>query len=255
MRSATRELVNAHGSAALVRRLSPNLSRAIALTIVGLALVVSSSVALAAGLTVGLVVPSVGDLTCDAFACTGTVVGNLSGSTPGTYTLQLALDMPFGDFSDSAITQICLTPTSGETNQAVLNFTGVGATGQVVLTTDVLCVPKDIGHDPNQPPPITKFSLPFSVHSGDQDFLGANGTGTLEGQFPGSILGASLTVLSLNSSDFNVPVLGCTDPNGCNGNPTPGATPELDSILLFGSGLSGLVAYAVRRRRAGKLRG
>jgi len=39
---------------------------------------------------------------------------------------------------------------------------------------------------------------------------------------------------------------------GGGGGPNPGETPELDSLLLFGSGLSGLIGYAtlrVRRRR------
>jgi hypothetical protein len=39
---------------------------------------------------------------------------------------------------------------------------------------------------------------------------------------------------------------------GCTGvcPPSPGATPELDSLLLFGSGLSGLGGYAIMRLRA-----
>jgi hypothetical protein len=36
---------------------------------------------------------------------------------------------------------------------------------------------------------------------------------------------------------------------GTGGGGGPGATPELDSLLLFGSGLSGM-AYALRRLRA-----
>jgi hypothetical protein len=66
--------------------------------------------------------------------------------------------------------------------------------------------------------------------------------------------------LALIYNDVSIPNLlldttgGCvTDCGNGNGNGNPGATPELDSILLFGSGLSGFVAYAVRRRRAGML--
>ncbi len=255
MRSATRELVNAHGSAALMRRLSPNLSRAIALAVVGLALVVSSSVALAAGLTVGLATPTTNGLTCDPFnGCSATVSGNLTGSTPGSYSLQFTLvGIPDADLVDPNATQWCFAAKSGEINQAILNFTGAGATGQVVLDTGGLCVPPTFMEDPTKP--LTKFSVPFTVHSGNLDFLGATGSGSLDGQFPNSIFGGpTFTFLTVNSPDFNVPSLTCTDPNGCNGNPNPGATPELDSIVLFGSGLSGIVAYAVRRRRAGKLR-
>jgi hypothetical protein len=38
------------------------------------------------------------------------------------------------------------------------------------------------------------------------------------------------------------------------GSPAPGATPELDSLLLFGSGLSGLGGYALMRLRARRRR-
>jgi hypothetical protein len=43
-------------------------------------------------------------------------------------------------------------------------------------------------------------------------------------------------------------------PGGCDVNcpPPVSATPELDSLLLFGSGLSGLVGYSLLRRRAQK---
>jgi hypothetical protein len=44
------------------------------------------------------------------------------------------------------------------------------------------------------------------------------------------------------------PVNGC--PPDCSGLPPSGATPELDSLLLFGSGLSGLGGYAIMRLRA-----
>jgi hypothetical protein len=41
---------------------------------------------------------------------------------------------------------------------------------------------------------------------------------------------------------------------GADGPPTPGATPELDSLLLFGSGTLSLVGYALTRRRARRAR-
>src|SRR5260221_273734 len=168
--------------------------------------------------------------------CVATISGSLTSSTPGTYTLQLALDGPLGDFSDPAITQVCFTPTSGGVNQAVLNFTGTGTTGQVLLNTGGFCAPKDVV-DLSLP---TNFTIPFTVQSGTQDFLGAAGSGTLHGQFPRSILGGQqLTFLTLNNSEFIVPPVTCTDPNGCNGNPNPRATPELDSLVLFGTGRSG----------------
>src|SRR5437870_7808386 len=79
--------------------------RTVALTLAALALCVSSSVALAAGLTVGLATPTTRDLLCDPFlGCSATVSGNLTGSTPGTYSLQFTLaGIPDATFNDSAL--------------------------------------------------------------------------------------------------------------------------------------------------------
>ena len=40
---------------------------------------------------------------------------------------------------------------------------------------------------------------------------------------------------------------------GGGGGPNPGASPELDSFVLFGTSLSGLVGFALMRRRPRKL--
>jgi hypothetical protein len=46
---------------------------------------------------------------------------------------------------------------------------------------------------------------------------------------------------------------GGTNGNGGNSNPpSVAATPELDSLMLFGSGALGMVGYALMRRRAGR---
>ena len=56
--------------------------------------------------------------------------------------------------------------------------------------------------------------------------------------------------------DFELDASGGGDDGGGTGctvdctPPPPGATPELDSLLLFGSGLSGLGGYAIMRLRA-----
>jgi hypothetical protein len=57
---------------------------------------------------------------------------------------------------------------------------------------------------------------------------------------------------SITSNVANVSVTVLTDTAVCTVNcaPGPGETPELDSLLLFGSGLSGLGAYALARFRA-----
>jgi hypothetical protein len=97
----------------------------------------------------------------------------------------------------------------------------------------------------------------------------ATGSGSLIGTWDafnpticGTPCGSHLSEsLAFNYTNVSIPNLaldtsggGCDPANPLCGNPGGGATPELDSILLFGSGLSGFVAYAVRRRRAGKLR-
>jgi len=245
MRSATRELVNSHGSATWppVRQLNRRLRRVVAMAVCGLALALPSSVALAASLTDALVPPS--GFTCDVFnGCVATTGGKLiNPGGPDSFTLQIALDSPL-DFTGP---QFCFTPTSGGVNQVTLTFTAVGASGQLIGTSGALCFVND--------PTIEQgnVSIPFTIQSGTQDFAGAVGSGTLTGTFAGSVLGGSSITLDTVNSEFTVLGGGGCDPNDptCNGG--PGATPELDSILLFGTGLSGIVAYAVRRRRAGKL--
>jgi probable HAF family extracellular repeat protein len=57
---------------------------------------------------------------------------------------------------------------------------------------------------------------------------------------------ASVTIRTLPNGG------GGGDSGGNGGPPNPGATPELDSLTLVGTGLSALLAYAVNRRRACK---
>src|SRR5216684_9728 len=141
---ATRDMVNSHGSSSglRVRRFAPSLSRAIALAMGGLALVVSSSVALAAGLTVGLGPPTSGSLFCDAIdACSTVFTGSLTDpSRPGTYVLQLTFDAPpVGDLTN--VTQICFAPASSGPNQGILTFTSPDSAGHTVATGQVLLTP------------------------------------------------------------------------------------------------------------------
>jgi hypothetical protein len=70
------------------------------------------------------------------------------------------------------------------------------------------------------------------------------------------LVSASFTVPStipggtLAYGEFNLSHVECIGGTGPGPNPQPGATPELSSVALFGSGALGLVGYAVARYRA-----
>jgi hypothetical protein len=166
---------------------------------------------------------------------------------PGTYQLRIALDAPADVLGD----QVCFAPAAGETNLATVMFTSSVATGQLMLSTGSMCLPTDLSIEAGA------FSIPFTVQSGTGDYAGASGSGVLTGNFDGSILGGStLTFLNLASANFSVPVSNPCLASICDPGlppPSPGATPELDSLVLFGSGLTGVAAYLLRRRRASRI--
>ena len=65
----------------------------------------------------------------------------------------------------------------------------------------------------------------------------------------------SLNVCATSSNTLTIlPTLGGGDLGG-GGAPGVGATPELDSLMLFGSGLAGLAGYAATRLRARRRKG
>src|SRR5207244_1308088 len=175
MFSATRDLVSSPGSSKRLpaRRFAPYLSRAIALAVAALALGLTSTAALAADLTVHLGPPSGGSLiSCNILdGCAGTASGSLTDvDQPGSYLLQFTLEGPLGAISDP----VCFTPPTPADptlNQATLTFTspdGLGnpvPTGQVVLTTGILCLSNSVA-DPSSP---ADFSLDFTIQSGTND--------------------------------------------------------------------------------------
>jgi hypothetical protein len=115
---------------------------------------------------------------------------------------------------------------------------------------------------------------PVTDYTGTLHFSSSDGAALLPAAytFTTSDNGAHLFSLTLNtvgpqtvtvidvstaglSGTANVLVLSPRGGTGCTvncGPPPPGATPEVDSLVMFGSGLSGLAAYVLRRRRAGR---
>jgi hypothetical protein len=177
---------------------------------------------------------------CNAFdnSCNGTISGSFADPNQGgSYTLQFTLD-GISDFSGPLG---CFTPTLGGTNQAILDFTSPGKTGQLTVTTGSICLPTDPSIESGT------FTIAYTILSGTGDFATQTGDGALIAPYVGSLMGPVGLFTTLP------PDICLIDPNGCNGNPGGGATPELDSLVLFGTGLSGVVVYAIRRRRAGKL--
>jgi len=134
-------------------------------------------------------------------------------------------------------------PSGGGINRATINFTDPLMTGELVLNVGQVCFPTDLSIESGT------VTIPFTVASSSGDYAGATGTGNINGEFSGSLGGGStLTVNGINSSDFNVPT--STGGSGdVGGGPSPGATPELDSLTLFGSALLGLAGYMSLKRR------
>jgi hypothetical protein len=228
-------------------RLRQRFGLSAAIGMAAVTLVVAAPSVLAASLSIELGQSASSPPICDAFdGCLGTVTGALTGSNEGTYQLQLALHAPL-DVSDN---QICFAPVVTGTNQAILSFAPYNASGQLVLGTGSLCLPADVSLETGE------FSIPFTVQSGTGIYEGATGRGVLMGQFAGSILGgSSLTFMNISSSNLSLPVPSpCADLE-CVPGPdpiSPGATPELDSLILFGSGIVGIGTYLRRRYTASR---
>jgi len=284
MFSTTRTTVKSNGgpSAPPGRRLSLNLSRAVTLSprgymamrtrllrlsAVGLAIIalaLSSVTALADTFnfppTAGTLNAGCGafDLSCDAVAA-----GNLAGA-PGTFAIN-----EHGDVTCDPAVFNCL-PAPNKLCFPLTGSTTLTNGGDVLVlvskpSTDTICVTQLTDAAGVPVPGPWPLILTFGVDPSSQGiYANKIGSGSLQGTWtladptacPDPCGLALSESMAFTFTDINVALLpsggGC-DPNDptCNGG--PGATPELDSILLFGSGLSGIVAYAVRRRRAGKL--
>ncbi len=154
------------------------------------------------------------------------------------------------------------------------------STDRLVLAGTTLCYtqPADSAGAPLPAAGPWPLQLGFTVDSAASTgaYVGATGSGTIDGIWSTTVAcvdgdgnaiqqcglsGEQLGAFTLNS--VSIPNLdiggngGCTincggGGGGGGGGQIPGATPELDSIALFGSGLSGLAGYVLLRRRARK---
>lgn len=139
--------------------------------------------------------------------------------------------------------------------------------------SDTLCYTQPLGTDgltdPHAPGPWP-LALTVSVdpHTSQGIYAGATGKGGITGSWTTTetcdpstaslcgFSGGSLAVLTLTMVSIpNLTVVPpCTSDCGTGtggGGPNPGATPELDSLLLFTTGLLSLGGYVAVRRRAG----
>ena len=104
------------------------------------------------------------------------------------------------------------------------------------------------------------FTGTGTISAGTGKYQDNTGPGTFGGTYGSSSGSIAFLDIEFNFTSFTVDpsplVAGCdplTDPT-CNPNPNPGpgATPELDSVLLFGTGLVSGVGYLLTRRRAAR---
>jgi hypothetical protein len=153
---------------------------------------------------------------------------------------------------------------------------GSGTTDRLVLVGSTLCYtqPADSAGAPQPAGGPWPLQLTFTVDPAASTgaYVGATGSGSIDGIWSTTVgcvdgdgnavqlcglSGEQLAAFTFNS--VSIPNLdipgggngGCTvncGPGG--GGQIPGETPELGSVALLGSGLSGLAGYALLRRRA-----
>jgi hypothetical protein len=158
-------------------------------------------------------------------------------SPAGTYGVTLTVDV--SSFSSSTP---CFAPVPGKTNDTEFDT----ADGSIDMTIDTFCM--DLTNDGAGSGPV---SGTFTVTSGSCKYNGATGNGTFTGSWIGPSPGSNPFSVKLAEFDFiKLTTTPVTCGGGGGGGPGPGATPELDSLLLFGSGLAGGVSYLLMRRRA-----
>jgi hypothetical protein len=255
MHSATRDLVNSHGSAARTRLLR--------LSAVGLAIVALAVSSVTASADTFTLPPTAGTANagCGIFSlfCEAVAGGSLVGS-PGTFAIN-----EHGDVTCDPAVFNCI-PATNQLCYPLTGSTTLTSGGDVLVlvskpSIDTFCATQPMDALGAPVPGPWPFALTFGVDPSSQGiYANKTGNGSLKGTWTpdpktcpdpcGLGLSDSLALTFTQIDVALLPSGGGCDPNDplCNGG--VGATPELDSILLFGSGLSGIVAYAVGRWRA-----
>jgi hypothetical protein len=218
------------------------------------ALLVGSILATPASADVTLSVPIADNTSapCLDLFDAGCALQDTAGGFSASFTFPTA-DLPPNSGSDW-----CFSPDSS----ANLTQLSLGGADSLSLQTTSLCLTSDPS-DGTINDHAGAFTGAVHVISGTAKYADYSGNGTFSGLYSGldgSPLGSILfdgIEFDFQSYDLSLtppppPPPPCTDLTcGTSGGPNPSATPELDSLTLFGSALVGLSSYAVLRRRAG----
>ena len=235
------------------------ISRVVAPVVAVIALIASAAVASAAVLTVHVNGPTPTVNVCGqgifngdtdssgnpTFQCAITAHGNVTdASAPGTYDVKLTIDVSnnVGSFPP-----LCFAPVTGPTNLTQITFNDAQQ-GTITLKIDTFCLGPDATGNLDTSGPITGT---FTVTGGTCNYNAATGAGDFNGSWSSTSAGGFPINPLLVTFTFNQLT---STPKTCGGGGGGGgnATPELDSLLLFGSGLGGGVSYLLMRRRANR---
>jgi hypothetical protein len=230
------------------------------------------SVTAASASTVSFPLPSVpvpapgceflADFTCAVAASGPTSFGSFTIDETGDMNNPSSLDLGV------PLNRTCY-PLTGTAKLDLGGGDSLGLTSSAA--TDTICIsqsvdPQGAGVPPLGPWPLS-LTLAVDPNASTGIYAGATGTATVNGTwlptsscgtpdapihgcgFSGEELAFTLTDVSID----NLTLVGggpCLTDCGGGGGPGPGATPELDSLTLMGSGLAGLAAYLTVRMRA-----
>ena len=192
------------------------------------------STALAASFSSTLSTPSaIAGCGAGCLTVNGQQTSSIGGA--GTYAIVDA----FGGAPNTGGGSFCVTLSPG--SQLTLAFGSSPSTSSSIVmdTQGQFCGSPPPG--PNSPATVVG---PYTITSGTGGFAGASGSGTVTGTYTGG--NTAQLVFSDISGTLTLPASGAGGGGGVGG-VNFAATPELDSLLLFGSGVLGLAGYALAR--------
>jgi hypothetical protein len=218
-----------------------------------------------------LPVVSLDSPTCAIFDAACTLTSGPVSTSFGTFRLNVLGD-PGGSVPPASGNGWCM-PLSGSST-----LTFGSSTDQLALAGGTLCYtqPTDSAGAPSPPQGPWPLQLTFVVDplASTGIYAGATGTGAIDGTWTTSVSCkdssgnpimscglsgealANFTLASVSLPELTIPgggggcTVGCGGGGGGGGGGIPDATPELDSVTMFASGLVGLGGYVLLRRRA-----